>query len=187
MSKSITFVVGRFQPLHNAHLHLIKEAIDIADGGYTVVFIGNNNCIDERNPFTYEQRASMVMKSLSEYTGLYCVKPLPDVPGDDMKWLSNIIDTLNSVVSNLKLYNSKYKVVVCDKDESTKQSNDLFDKIPNCSIIRLDDVFRLNATDIRKKLFVDNTPVDMIDEIPNGTKQVLNKYIAQKKSKYKVK
>lgn len=38
MSKSITFVVGRFQPLHNGHLDLIRRAIEEANGGYTAIF-----------------------------------------------------------------------------------------------------------------------------------------------------
>lgn len=68
MSKSITFAVGRFQPLHNGHLDLIRQAIEEANGGYTAIFIGSaDGKQDARNPFTYLQRTDMLMKSLADY------------------------------------------------------------------------------------------------------------------------
>lgn len=177
MSKSITFVVGRFQPLHNGHLDLIRRAIEEANGGYTAIFIGSaDGKQDARNPFTYLQRTDMLMKSLVDYTGLYSIHAVHDNPSDDA-WVSQIEYVLNIINASLDKPARKYKAVVCDKDVFTKKSNDLFLRIPGCEIVRIDDQYGLNATDIRKKLYLDKVSIDSLTEVPHGTKQVLSKVI----------
>lgn len=177
MSKSITFVVGRFQPLHNGHIELIKQAIELSEGGYTVIFIGSADKVqDARNPFTYVQRTDMIMKSLADYAGLYSIHALHDKPSDD-DWLRQIEYILNIINTSLDKPVRKYKAVVCDKDNFTKASNDLFNKIPGCEIIHINDIYGLNATDIRKKLYLNKLSIDSLHELPNGTKQVLSKVI----------
>ncbi|QPI17801.1 hypothetical protein POP12_009 [Pectobacterium phage POP12] len=54
-------VIGRFQPFHNGHVHMVKEALAVADTVYIV--IGSANLYpDVRNPFTSDERKHMIQE-----------------------------------------------------------------------------------------------------------------------------
>jgi len=79
-------VVGRFQPFHKGHLHLIKEALKHADK--LVIGIGSSNIKNQDNPFSFEERKEMVeevLQSENLWDKVQLIIPLADVP-DDMEW-----------------------------------------------------------------------------------------------------
>ena len=51
-------LIGRFQPFHNGHLYLIKEALQSVDR--LIIGIGSSNVQNEDNPFDYETRKEMI-------------------------------------------------------------------------------------------------------------------------------
>ena len=58
-------VIGRFQPFHNAHLDLVRFALKEAQK--LVIVLGSVNAArDTMNPFSGEQRCSMIRNSLSK-------------------------------------------------------------------------------------------------------------------------
>ena len=61
----IAVYIGRFQPLHNGHLALLRQALAAAP--LVVVVIGSaHQARTPKNPFTWEERAEMVRLVLSE-------------------------------------------------------------------------------------------------------------------------
>lgn len=80
-------VVGRFQPFHFGHLHLIEAALAVADT--VVVAIGSANVQNADNPYTFEQRRDMV-QAVVQAQGwkhrIAAVVPSPDCAGD-AEWL----------------------------------------------------------------------------------------------------
>jgi bifunctional NMN adenylyltransferase/nudix hydrolase len=61
----LAVVVGRFQPFHQGHLALLSHALDAAD--HVVVVIGSAyQARTPRNPFTWQERADMISRSLPE-------------------------------------------------------------------------------------------------------------------------
>lgn len=55
--------IGRFQPLHNGHLALLKQAL--RSSNHVVVVIGSaNQARTPKNPFTWQERAEMVKLAL---------------------------------------------------------------------------------------------------------------------------
>ena len=51
--------IGRFQPLHNAHVEIIRRAKSLADN--LVIIIGSaNQPRTYKNPFTTEERVAMI-------------------------------------------------------------------------------------------------------------------------------
>jgi len=57
-------VIGRFQPFHNAHLDLVRFALKEAQK--LIIVLGSVNAArDTMNPFSGEQRCSMIRNSLS--------------------------------------------------------------------------------------------------------------------------
>ena len=61
----IAVYIGRFQPLHNGHLALLRQALAVAP--HVVVVIGSaHQARTPKNPFTWEERAEMIRLALSE-------------------------------------------------------------------------------------------------------------------------
>lgn len=54
----IGLVHGRFQPFHNGHKYLVDKMLDECDIG--VVLIGSSQKNDENNPYSLEERYSMI-------------------------------------------------------------------------------------------------------------------------------
>ena len=51
--------IGRFQPLHIGHEHVIRQAL--TQVGRLIVLVGSANVArDPRNPFTFDERAAML-------------------------------------------------------------------------------------------------------------------------------
>jgi bifunctional NMN adenylyltransferase/nudix hydrolase len=61
----ISVYIGRFQPLHNGHLALLRHALNAA--AQVVVVIGSaHQARTPKNPFTWQERAEMVRLGLPE-------------------------------------------------------------------------------------------------------------------------
>ncbi|MFC2162554.1 adenylyltransferase/cytidyltransferase family protein [Candidatus Altiarchaeota archaeon] len=85
-------VVGRFQPLHYGHLHLIEYAASECDS----LVVGVGSCNQSRtldNPFTFGQRRKMIEDSLDIGVG-FEVAGIPDF-GDYDKWAAWIKSNLD--------------------------------------------------------------------------------------------
>lgn len=74
MTKSL--FIGRFQPLHMAHINIIKKLLE--DGKTVVVGVRNKNKTDKNNPFTYHQRHNMI-RAVFPYEEEVEIIPLPDI------------------------------------------------------------------------------------------------------------
>ena len=73
--ETIGVQLGRFAPYHNGH-HMITEAIIAKHGAdHTLVMIGSSTSLNERTPFTFEQRREMIQKAVGN---LVEIMPLPD-------------------------------------------------------------------------------------------------------------
>lgn len=177
----ISFVVGRFQPFHFGHKKLIDKAITLSNNGTTIIFIGSSNAEESnRNPFNFYKRVDMISKSFSqEQLKNIILMPLPDFEYD-YDWLEHIAHCLKAVTEKNKYENVVYRAVVCDKDEDTKRSNDLFEQICNCEVIRTNTSNIIHATDIRDMIFNKKIHPNDIIELPFSTKSVVNEVIRQR-------
>lgn len=91
MSKVYKFAVvcGRFQPIHNGHVDIIRKAIEYAD--VVGLYIGSANRTGTKvNPLSYEDRKELIEKIFPEEVGngRLIIKPLYDRehPADDLSW-----------------------------------------------------------------------------------------------------
>lgn len=107
MSLSGLFI-GRFQPLHLGHLNAIDKTFSDIDS--LIIGIGSSEKHHTaENPFTYEERKSMIKSSVN---GDYRIVPIPDI-NDYSKWVEHI----ETIVGDFDVVYSGNAVV-----------NDLFEK-----------------------------------------------------------
>ena len=85
--------IGRFQPFHLGHLHAVNYALAHAD--VLRLAIGSSNCFNEpENPFSIDQRRSMIQDSLdAETKKRITIHAIPDVQ-HHIRWLQLVQDTV---------------------------------------------------------------------------------------------
>lgn len=104
-------VIGRFQPLHKGHEHLISKALEIADN--VVVLIGSaGEPRTPKNPWTYEERAEMVRLS---FPNVEC-RPIYDFKYTELAWVEQVQGVIAELEGPLK-----HRVVLVghEKDKSS--------------------------------------------------------------------
>lgn len=85
---TIALVVGRFQPFHIGHLSGIEFVINRVDK--TVIGIGSSQASNTlENPFSDEERRSMISKSLDYDPSRYSIVFIPDI-NDDEHWVGHV-------------------------------------------------------------------------------------------------
>jgi len=151
----VAFLIGRFQPFHNGHKHLIDYGLEHAER-VVVLVGGSNKARSYKNPFTFQERQEMIETSFadpkywvsSDYVDIsrVSVEPLPDVPGNDDAWLGNVYSAINKHMPE----NGKLGIVGYKKD----QSSYYLDLFPDARQIMLEQGFAtLSATEIRDHYF----------------------------------
>lgn len=81
--------VGRFQPFHLGHLHMVKSLLH--EFGEVVLILGSSQASHtSKNPFSLEERTRMIRESLhAEGVEAVRIVPLRDL-GDHAAWLSEL-------------------------------------------------------------------------------------------------
>ncbi len=141
-------IIGRFQPLHNGHVELIREASRECDD--VVLVIGSSNVHDEANPFTFEERERMIKMVI----GVIQTIPMEDVTDDDA-WVASVIENV-----------PPFDIVYAGDEEDLKLWTG--SRFKTKSIGRIGGI---RGTDIRKKIidqdesWKDQVPAVLVDMI----------------------
>lgn len=102
--KKIFIIIGRFQPLHHGHSEMIQKALNDAkpDNSEVLILVGSSNkarSID--NPFTYNERRSMLQEHLEDIGATNChIRPLPDFDYQDEQWEVNLHEVIAKFAKN---------------------------------------------------------------------------------------
>ena len=81
-------IIGRFQPMHNGHMEMIKRAAKIYE---LIIAIGSplkSHTID--NPFTGGERYEMILRALKSEGISAIVIPIPDIEYNSV-WASHVM------------------------------------------------------------------------------------------------
>ncbi len=82
------FYIGRFQPYHNGHHHMVEEIAKQVDE--LVLGIGSaGDSHSPRNPFTAGERVMMLTKSVAEFDMTTYVVPIEDLERNSV-WVSHV-------------------------------------------------------------------------------------------------
>lgn len=153
--------IGRFQPLHKGHCAVISQALKQSEK--VIIYIGSSDrprCF--RNPFTFEERKSMIENVYHQYKDRLIIKPIVDKLYNDDHWVLNIHETTKTIIDNF-IGNSKsvtlhgindIKVgLIGHEKDNTSYYLKLF---PDWHSVGVEDYKGLNATDIRRMYFESN-------------------------------
>ena len=91
------FFIGRFQPFHKGHLHLIKKSFRYIDT--MIIGIGSVGVVDRDNFLTYQERKKMleaVIKKEGWNDKVSKIVPLKDFHNDKL-WLDNSLKAAGRV------------------------------------------------------------------------------------------
>lgn len=163
------FVIGRFQPFHNGHKHLIEYGLEHAEK-VIILIGGSNQARSIRNPWTYKERKEMIA-SVFEASNDHrvIIEPLPDVPGNDDAWLGNVHNAVTKHSGKAQI-----GVIGFKKDESTYYL-DLFPKAQK--LILQEGFATLSATNIRDHYFQD-APIFPERLVPESVNEYLVRHYA---------
>lgn len=94
--------IGRFQPIHRGHEAVIRKALEVAR--HTILIVGSSTASRSlRNPFTFEERKTMIELSIKEMKVALpvTVVPLADSAYNFTEWLMRTKNLISSTVKNL--------------------------------------------------------------------------------------
>ena len=99
MTSDIAVLVGRFQPLHDAHLALLTRALAIAPR--CVVVVGSAfQARTPKNPFTWAERAEMIRHALPEAEReRVTIVPMRDYY-DEARWVACVREAVAGLVAD---------------------------------------------------------------------------------------
>lgn len=186
-------VLGRFQPFHLAHEAMVHEVI--ADGLTPIIIIGSSNVLNERNPYTFNQRHDMIGLIFPNIIRL----AVPDCD-EYNKWYNNVEFNLRCFINDVqdidlasKLDKSEIVWYINNKEKDrtyfefngkvyndkfyTQIFKDLGYEVKETTYTRLLG-FDLSASEIRKNLdknrhYLDARVYRYLKEIESGKKEVL--------------
>jgi len=129
--------IGRFQPFHNGHNAVIKEAFSIANK--VLVLVGSTNTsINIKNPFTFEERRNMIINSTTLPVE---VMPLDDYIYEENQWLTDVQELVGD--------NTNVCIIGHSKDESSYYLK----HFPQWDFVDVEYHETIDATMIRELLY----------------------------------
>lgn len=140
--------IGRFQPVHEGHVHALGIAASQVDKLY--ILVGSaNQCRSIRNPWTFEERKQMLsLKLHSARTTNYEIIPLNDYRYSNTQWMSDVRATIEH-----------FKMGSPTLFGHMKEGNDYLKWFPDLKFKSIEAQYSTNATAIRERMFVENDPL----------------------------
>ncbi len=154
MKHKIGVIIGRFQPIHNAHEKLIREAM--SQCGTVVVLVGScNRARTFKNPLNFREREHLIRNTINNGDQPddcnLIILPINDYPYNDAAWVAGIHNAVQEVVDSLSFKNVKPEISVFghNKDDSSYYLR-LF---PSWTLTEVPSYGDISATDIREMAY----------------------------------
>jgi bifunctional NMN adenylyltransferase/nudix hydrolase len=137
-------LIGRFQPLHNAHLEIIKRCTALTD--QLVIITGSAaQPRTYKNPFTSAERERMIKAATSGLAMQVYVEENIDTIYNDQAWAVRV----QGIVSKYRCIGTKTAIIGHKKDESSFY----LDMFPQWGYVDVEEIEPLSAVNIRDLYF----------------------------------
>jgi bifunctional NMN adenylyltransferase/nudix hydrolase len=138
-------LIGRFQPLHSAHLEIIKRATALTD--QLVIICGSaNQPRTYKNPFTFDERAQMIKNATRGLNMQVYVEPNFDTIYNDQAWAVRV----QGIVSKYRVLGGAGVGIIGHKKDDSSFYLDMF---PQWGYEDVELIEFLSAVDIRDLYF----------------------------------
>lgn len=151
---------GRFQPLHNAHVEIIRRACEITRE--LIIVIGSaNQPRTFKNPFTVQERTMMINNVLNGIitgdTRVYITSTY-DTIYDNQAWASRV----QAAVAAGRTLNGNIGIIGHRKDDTTTEYLDMF---PQWEFEEVPLFEPLNASNVRELYFKEGANLNFIRSV----------------------
>lgn len=166
---SVVFV-GRFQPVHNAHVEILRKAYDLSDR--VIVVIGSvNQPRTVKNPFTLDERANLIRQAWSNFAPLgdhLIIVGVEDNVYNDQAWSIAVQKAVAPYLRNTT------GIIGHLKDESSFYLR----MFPQWKFIDQIEVEPLHATDLRNLYFTKTPNTNFFKGVaPDSTVSFLERFV----------
>lgn len=164
--------IARLQPIHNAHVVIIKRAMSMAR--QVIVIVGSaHQARTYKNPFTSHERECMIVDALrdteEEFTSSLRIEHNIDTIYNDQAWMIRV----HALVAKHTLGMTKIGIIGHDKDESTFYLK----MFPTWAREEVDLIEPLNATNIRDLYFRRDANLRFLERVvPASTLNFLHNF-----------
>lgn len=136
--------IGRFQPLHNEHVEIIRKAAELATN--VIVIVGSaGQPRTFKNPFSYEEREKIIYDTFWDLeTNLYVESNYDTLYNDDA-WAVRI----QNIVAKYTTDQDKIAIIGHKKDETSFY----LDMFPQWEMVEVPLIQKLSATQVRHLYF----------------------------------
>ena len=170
MSKKyqVAVLIGRFQPLHNAHVEILNRAAEIAER--IIVITGSaNQPRTYKNPFTSAERERMIYLAASRLNVPVAIESNPDTIYNDQAWVVRVQAIINKHAAAC----TRIAVIGHKKDESSFY----LDMFPQWALETIEELEHLSAVNIRDLYFKPNANMNFIKGVvPDTTFNFLTQF-----------
>ena len=144
--------IGRFQPFHRGHLEVMKNALEDEAEKLIVVVGSHRTPRSLKNPWSYEERVSMIMPSMPrDWLDRVKIVPARDYMYDNTMWLTGIQNVVTRAIGPSQ--QTVTKLIGHFKDDSSFYLR-LF---PQWKLVAEPNHFGVNSTKIREQLYEDGS------------------------------
>jgi len=155
-------LIGRFQPIHNAHVAIIEKAMSLAKN--LIIIIGSANKPRKyKDPFTVLERKHLIQQAINEadlrtrYDCSVEISSVEDTFYNDDAWATRV----QAIVDANKVFPGNTAIIGHKKDESSFY----LDMFPQWEFVEFPFSNVLHATDIRDLYFRDPTNFDFLENV----------------------
>lgn len=175
-------LIGRFQPLHRAHVELIRRAAEL--GERVSIIVGSSYLPRTyKNPWTFDERLAMIeaeIKALDLDRGCFFISPMRDY-NDDTAWAAAVqAEIENNIWAADIAFDQKIKniaIIGHSKDESSYYLK----MFQQWDLVDIPLIEPLSATDIRELYFKDKVNMSYLSTVlPKSTWKFLNGFAITK-------
>lgn len=153
-------LIGRFQPLHNAHLEIIKRATALTD--QLVVIVGSaDQPRTYKNPWTFAERRAMIYEATRGLDLHVVIEPNTDTIYNDQAWAVRV----QSIVGKHTKSSDRVGVIGHKKDSSSFY----LDMFPQWGYENVNEIAPLSAVNIRDLYFKRDANMEFIRGVVPGT------------------
>ena len=148
-------VIGRFQPVHEGHQYLFKQALELAD--HLIVLIGSaNQPRTIKNPWSLDERDRMISLVLEDNINRVTIKGIEDFGYNDQKWAIGVQKAVDSVTFSSLVNSSKPTTIALVGFKKDAETSGYLEMFPQYYYEEAKQDGIIDATSIREMIFSDN-------------------------------